>query len=257
MYVAAIEAMSKWSHFGWNSPVIDSQLVELPGEPGVSVIYSGSTPESQSPPKLSHILLGLYQGILEIIGQDSSYELFITLWFQGHPEGLVSLEMQSASSQNPGGGSVTDGTLQGTKINNILNADSGQINDPTHPYWVINWKFDGALVDPVQTLAAVTDALITAASHESREICPLIYGVSLDGGIVISIEYTPDPRARAIMDYRVVTAILPLMTTRIFLLNSKFAELKFDVEVRGAKIGAGSVMKAGNALSNGTLGKAT
>ena len=210
----------------------------------MQIVFETTQPASSATPcKLSYVLLGLNQAVLQMTNEKKYFAATITLTMQGIAVGSISIKKTTVQ-------------IIAANSTTALNADSGQIIDPSHDWFHINWRVTGEQVGAIQIFTAVLDGIIKAAAvpDQTAEVDNSVYGVSASRSLAIIVyESRPDQRAR-LLNYALVIRALQLITMETFVKERKFAECAFDMTWSGFEFAVAYVyVELDGVVANSTL----
>ena len=235
----------------WDSTVTQEKVIRFPDVDLVMVF------QAVSDCKLSYWLLGLYQAVIEMTNSGIYKAAMVQLLIGQTNVGTIRIAPNDPTSIDGvayTNSSFDGGTPMNSTLNSTLTALSGQIIDPTHPVFKINWRIAGKSTGAAQIFTAILDNMINCGPKPAQEDVPNIHGVSASGKVAISfVQRRPNPHVRT-LTCGVLLRGLELITVEVFSKQRRFAEASFDLTWGGFKFAEGHVIELDDAaLGNGTV----
>ncbi|KAL8790673.1 MAG: hypothetical protein Q9213_000521 [Squamulea squamosa] len=194
-YMAAIKAVAKWSDFAWDSLIEDTKIVRSEVFGLRISCWAILPPGSRAPLKLSHVLLGLNDGILHMAEHLERHEFAVGLYLNGQPIGFVTVRKDGAAAvagQRSDVPQLSDSnfwTFGQLRNNTMFNARSGRVPDPTQPKLALIYQYQGgSQFLATEVLTTILDAMVNMASENSVMQHQQIYGYSHSKLYELSIE---------------------------------------------------------------------
>lgn len=236
----------------WDSTVTEEKVIRFPDVDLVMVF------QAEWDCKLSYWLLGLYQAIIEMTNSGTYKAAMVKLLIGGVQIGTIRITLNDPTSVD--GVSYTNSSIgAGTPMNNstlnsTLTALSGQVTDPTHPVYKINWRIAGIGTSAAEIFTAILDNVINCGPKPMQGDVMIINGVSASGKVGITfVQRRPNPHART-LTCGVLLRGLELIAVEVFAKQRRFAEASFELTWAGAQFAEGHVIELDDAaLGNGTV----
>ena len=134
-------------------------------------------------------------------------------------------------------------TLTNRTLNNrnpTTNADSGQLIDPDNPSFKIFYQYTGKTILAGDLFSAALDGLASVAQYNNKGICDSITALSVKRNVVFHV-------GRSTAEVQVLAGILAkaffLLVRDLFLVQKRFQEMEFGMEVAGMMIADGYILK--------------
>ena len=168
------------------------------------------------------------------------------------------------NSSDIGGGPPSSSTLMDVgsvsaeeiTLNSTLTALSGQITDPTDPFFKINWSIAGKHISAAEIFSAILDNMIDCGPKNRHEEAQNTQGVSASGKVAISCMQKKPNLSVKTLTYGILLRALDL-TADVLWTNRRFGETSFELTWGGFEFAEGYVIGVDDAgMGNGTVGAA-
>lgn len=187
----------------------------------------------------SHIVVGLYQTILEVSDQSRFCEVLSTLSLQGRQIGSLAIQKRIS-------GTNKNDRMMGFSSSNEATYPSGQIDDVDDPPFTVSYRFAGIRINSKDIFMAALDALATAAQFPANTPFRSLNAISASGDCVISIAVDS---SQSQLSYSYVTKALRGLISSVMFFLRKFEEITFQLNWRADKMVEGSIRMAGHGIS--------
>ncbi len=193
--------------------------------------------------KVSHVVLGLYEGIITMLQQNRFCDLSVTLSVFQRAVGTLGMKAKNlrigSNASSMAGGVDLDAaflTLGTTSNSNVL---EGEYTDPTDAKLKLIYSFHGTRIPSKDILTAALGGLADAAVFDSQSPCGRIKAVSESFGCIIYIGIVMGQS----MTYAQATKALKWMSSTIPVREKNFGEMNVQLEYDGQKIAEGYISK--------------
>lgn len=254
VYVVAIECMYQWAQDPWDSETDGGTAYE----DGYNVIIVANTdfPVGPLQLKVSHVVLGLYEGLMEMLQQKKSCEVSVTLSLYQRQVGILSMKANNPSigsnSSSEAGFVDIDAILPASRVNNSSNVLQGEYTDPTDAKLKMIYSYHGSRIPSKDIFTAALNGLVNAAVFDPTSPCQLLKAISESASCVIYIGTI----AGQSMTYAQATKALKWMSSTIPIHERNFGEMNVQLMYDGQKIAEGYILK-GIIPNSGSEGVAT
>lgn len=243
VHVVAIGSMYVFAQEPWDFEVDGATAFE----PGYNVIIVSNNQQPAGAPlrlKTSHVILGLYEGLMTMLGHNRFCELSVTLSIHQRQVGELSMRAEHVPIE-----AAADSTIIGTSLDAISpvitatddsNALQRQYTDPSDPKFKMIYQFHGSRIPSKNIFTAALNGLANAAVFDPKSPCDRLKAVSENSGCLIQISKLDGQS----MDYAQATKALKWMTSTIPILEKTFGEMNAQLVYDGQRIADGYILKA-------------
>lgn len=251
---------------GWDSIVTEEKVIRFPGVDMVMVF------QAVSDCKLSYWLLGLYQAVIEMTNSGNYKAATVQLLLRQTKIRTIQIVLNNptsidgvsyTSSSDIGGGTPTNSTptevgsvyANNSTSNSTLTAMSGQIIDPTHPFFEIDWRIAGKHIRAAEIFTAILDNMINCGPKIPHQEVQNVNGISASGKVAISFVQRPKPGVRTLTCGVLLRALD--LTADVLYKNRRFGETSFELTWGGFVFAESRLIELDDAaMGNGTVGAA-
>ena len=247
VHLMAIEAMANFCDDEWNS-IVTGDGGAMNRRLGVGIMFVDMAPKRSSAPlRLSHVLLGLYHGIVAMTERNKYQELTVGLKFKGQLLGIVRItdNIKSAISMYPSWNSshisIVDRSPRSLEIR-----ETGKVIDPNPRFGqlTIKWDLDGRTMRASEIFTAILDAMVSTATERPNAYRSYVYGVGPAADCVINVHSTSGGSSKApMLTNEVVREGLLLIAKMVFFAERRYQEMEFTMSVGMHEIAKGSFFK--------------
>lgn len=240
--VVAIECMYNWVQDQWDSVTDGGNAYEDIYD--VIIVADNSPQETTALQlKVSHIVLGLYEGLMDMLRANAYCELSVTLFLHQRPVGDLSMKVNNLqlgfNESAMVNGDEYYAALQGASSTNSSNILQGEYVDPTDPKLKISYTFHGRRISSKDIFTAALDGLANAAVFDAISHCKVLAGVTESTGCAIFVGAFQDQ----IMTYAQATKALKWMSSVIPVKEKNFGEMNVALLYDGQQIAGGYILK--------------
>ena len=190
----------------------------------------------------SHIVVGLYQTIVEVSVQSLFCEVLTTISLQRREIGSIAIQKRiSGTKENDGITATSSLMVNGFSSSNAVTYPSGQVTDTDDHSFTIPYTFNGIRINSKDIFIAVLDALATAAQFPANTPFRSLNAISASGDCVIRIAVDS---SQSELSYSHVTKALRAMITDVMIVLRKFEEVTFQLSLQAVKMVKGSIKLA-------------
>ena len=238
VFLNALYMLFRSSHRRWHSPWTVEPAFTIPGR-GVAIsVYSAGPTQATSQLEVSHVLLGLYQGILAMSANVAFFEALIIIRVQGHDIGRILILKETSAA----GEDLTIDTTavpQSPASNETANDEGGRIVDPDNNQNAIAYTWDKIHINSKDVFTTFMDSFLILAERASLAQFSYFDAVSPEGNCVLHVNLANGPvKASNIL----IERILLLLLVRAMIKNNRFEAVTFELEVGSVKVAEGFLM---------------
>ncbi|KAL8654306.1 MAG: hypothetical protein Q9210_001587 [Variospora velana] len=262
IYICAIQAMAQWSGPAWDSLVHDVRDIDHPGlKVGITLVpFAGPGEPHQL--RLSHVLMGLYQAVLEITAQSRFRVFGIRLLHvdaaTGRVDTLGLMEFRPGRNSPPAAAAAAPppprriGSKRAREVSSSLAASgsenmtagvvvvvSGHFVHPVYPWLTLDWTFDGQKIRVSEIFTCILDAIISTADEPGSQQRSSVLGVSLQGDTVLHMNTVDQMR----LSNQGTQNVLLMVAREIFEKERRFEEVDFRFTDHGRVAAEGWFLK--------------
>ena len=195
----------------------------------------------------SHVVVGLYQTIVEVSDQSRFCEVLTTISLYGRQIGSLAIQKRISGTKTHVGRITTSSLMvKGFSSSNAPTYPSGEIIDVDDHSFTTSYTFSGIRINSKDIFIAVLDALATAAQFPANTPFRSLNAVSPSGNCVISISVES---SQSELSYSFVTKALRSLITSAMVVLRKFEEVTFQLNWRAERMVEGSIRMAGHGIS--------
>lgn len=238
VYLCAVDYMYHFAQKDWSERLVGGFTV---GVDGFNVEIDIAS--SQGPYGLqlltSHIILGLYETIIDVSANSRFCEVTTTLSLYGRQIGVLLIQKRGVGVSKEGGINSTGPVLvKGPTNSTTVAYPSGHLVDADDPDFSISYTYSGARINSKDVFMAVLDALATAAQFSPSTPFGSLTARSPSGSCVINIaeEDSPFP-----INFSFVTKALRVVIVDIMVRLRNFGALALELEWQNVKMAEGSI----------------
>lgn len=242
MYLSAIDFMYQFAQRGWDTTLKDGFVVWAYGYDVEIDIESSQGRYGPLELKTSHMVLGLYQTILQISTESKFCEVYATLSL--HQRQIGTLKIQKKISQ-----SIKANYSMNTMHNRLWGSEerpkiisatypSGELIDSDDPRFVITYTYTGIRINSRDIFTAIIDALADSAQFSSITIFETLNARSASATCAISLSSTESPSQ---ITYGFVTKTLRALIWGVMVSLAKFGEMTFELKWKDVNMAQGSI----------------
>lgn len=256
VHLMAIEAMANFCDDEWDS-IVTGDGGAMNRRLGVGIMFMDMTPKgSPVPLRLSHVLLGLYHGIVAMTERNRYQELTIGLEYKGQLMGFVRItnNLRSTISMHRSRNS-SHVTIVDRSPNSLEIREAGKIVDsnPRFGQLTIQWDLEGRTMLASEIFTSILDAMVTTATEKPNAYRSHVYGVGSAADCVLNIHSPSGASFKApILTNELIREGLLLIAKRVFFAERRFQEMDFTMVVRKHETAKGSFFKLNSVQNNAT-----
>lgn len=247
VYMVAIDFMYQFAQRGWNKRLsggftvwLDKFGVEVDIE---SVRHQHGAVELQT----CHIVLGLYETILEVSAQSRFCEVLTTLSLHRRQIGSLAIQRKTPQITKTDGANATKSFMvEASSSSNAPTYPSGIIIDVDDRPFTVSYTFTGIHINSKDIFIAVLDALATAAQLPADTLFQSLNAVSPSGNCVISVAVDS---SQSRLSYGHVTKALRALVISVMVVLKKFEEITFQLKWQANKMVQGSISLANHRVT--------
>ena len=254
MYLVAVEAMYQFAQREWGEEVLGQTTIFRPGSNVEIIVKNTQRALDFDQLEVSHVIIGLYRGVLQMVNHPDWFEGVITMTVEGDQVGTMTIQTMHAGV-DLNSNTATNATTGNFATARSLNARAlvrGQYTDPHHHQFQLNWEYNSppyGLMDQKIIFTAVLGGLADAAVHSPHESVLQINAISTGVGegppaywcaFRIGIDYDRIP-----MTYSLVTRTLRDAAGYLMVEQNRFGDMSLDVLYGGRNIAYALVSKMG------------
>lgn len=239
------------SHRRWHSPWTVEPPFTIPGRGVELLAYSVGPTHAASQLEISHVLLGLYQGVLALSANVGFFEALITIRVQAHEIGKISIlgETPAAREQLT---IDTTGIPQPTASNDTANDEGGRIVDPDDNRNAIVYTWDEVHINSKDVFTTFMDSFLILAERASLAHFSYFDAISSEGNCVLHVNLASGPVKASNIG---IERLLLLLVVRAMIKNNRFEAVSFSLEVGPVQIAEGFLISL--PLSGNDVGTAS
>lgn len=238
VFLNALYMLYRLSYKRWHSPWLDEPSFSIPGQ-GIEISVQRVEPtQATSQLEVSHVLLGLYQGVLAMSAQITFFEALITIRVQGHSVGKI-LILSKLSAEREDLAINTTTIPPSAAPNDTANDEDGRIVDPDNNRNVIEYTWDGVRVNSKDVFLTFMDSFLILAERASLAQFSYFDAVSADGNCVLHVNLANGPVKAS---NNLVERLLLLLVTRAMVKKNRFETVTFSLEVGPVAVAEGWLM---------------
>ena len=191
--------------------------------------------------EVNHIVLGIYDTILDVAAKSRFCETLSTISLHGRYVGTLRIEKKTAEIMESGSNTTNITIADAFPRGNTVTYPKGQFDDPEDPDFSIEYIYYGGRINSKDIFLAVLDGLATAAQFNNLAPFSSLGGVSPSGDCVISIVGVDSPYQ---INYSFGTTALSILIMGIMIPLAKFEEIALRLKWKGSLIAEASVKMA-------------
>lgn len=239
--------MYHFAQKGWNQQLSGGFTIWVVGFTVEIDIESSQGQHGSFDLQTCHIILGLYETMVEVSAQSRFCEVLTTLSLHRRQIGVLTIQKRTSSTQEKDGANATRSLMaNGFSSSNVATYPSGQITDADDARFTVTYIYSGIRINSKDIFLAALDALATAAQFSPDTSFTSLNAISASGYCVISIAMDG---SQSQMSYSYVTKALRAMISSIVVVLRRFEEVTFQLNWRGNKMVEGSIRLADHGVT--------
>lgn len=247
VYRCAIDCMYQFTQTGWDKELTGGFTVWVDGFDVQIDVETSRGSHGSLPLESSHIVLGLYETMVDISAHSRFCEVLTTLLQHRRQLGTLVIEKRTPRTPEKGGINATGSIpVKGSPWSNTVTYPSGQITDLDDDRFSVSYTYSGARINSKDIFMTILDALATAAQFSPDAPFKSLNAISVSGDCVMDI-LEVDSQCQA--NYSFVTKALRIIIVGIMVYLRKFGEMTFQLKWKAASMAEGSIELAGHSAA--------
>ncbi len=228
VYLCALDTMYKFAQTGWSKVLVGGITIWVERFNVQIDIESEGMAHGSTKLETSHIVLGLYQTMVEVAARSHFCETLTTLTMHGRQIGRLIIEKRTQRTVEGGGSDAINLTLvEASPQGNAVTYPSGHFIDPDDPDFSISYTYSGARINSKDIFLAVLDALATSAQFSPLTPFSSLSIISPSGDCAVNIVGIDGGFP---VNYSFVTKTLRIVVMEIMVKLGKFEEIELQLK---------------------------